>query len=167
MLIYHPLYDAYHCVFRLLLIIERLENVPVATVRLLDFYVLFPARVAKIRLPAELSYGRTLANKSYNPYHEISNQQSVFRELAVIQDAAFSCIVGAGLIDKQQFENGIIIRTSRRLPEEITVRIDQFEEQHPEILDFILDKLSDVAIFGEGGLKHRTGLMEYRYDNVS
>ena len=74
MLIYHPLYDAYHCVFRLLLIIERLENVPVATVRLLDFYVLFPARVAKIRLPAELSYGRTLANKSYNPYHEISNQ---------------------------------------------------------------------------------------------
>lgn len=167
MLVYHPLYDAYHCVFRILLIAEKLGSVPIDMVRLLDFYILFPARITKIRLPADLSYGRPLASRQFNPYHDVSNSQSVFRELTVIQDAALHCIVGAGLIDKTRFEEGIVSRTRDRLPEEIVRRLSAYREQRPEILDFILDKLSGVHIYGDDGLKDRTGLMEYRYDRIS
>jgi hypothetical protein len=167
MLIYHPLYDAYNCVFRLLFIIERLGNAPLDMARLLDFYVLFPSRVAKIRLPSNLSYGRSLASRRFNPYHEISNQQSAFRELMVIQDAALHCIVGAGLVDKSQFDAGFLTRTKQPLPFELKLRLEKFELQKRDILDFILDKLSEIKVFGVDGLKHRTGLMEYRYDKIS
>lgn len=167
MLIYHPLYDAYHCVFRLLLIIERLGNTALDTARLLDFYLLFPARVAKIRLPSELSYGRSIASRRFNPYHDIPNQQSAFRELMIIQDAALHCIVGAGLIDKAQFDAGFLTRTKQPLPSELKYRLKKFEDEKPDILRFIFEELSQIKIFGEDGLKHRTGLMEYRYDKIS
>lgn len=48
MLIYHPAYDAYHCVFRMLLIAERVSGIEVEKARILDFYLVFPGMVKKI-----------------------------------------------------------------------------------------------------------------------
>ena len=85
MLIYHPAYDAFHCVFRMLAIIETVPNIEVDKARVLDFYLLFPALMADIRLPVELAHARKLAKSVSNIYHDPLSKKNAFRDLRLIQ----------------------------------------------------------------------------------
>ncbi|HGA8765958.1 TPA: ABC-three component system middle component 5, partial [Salmonella enterica subsp. enterica serovar Virchow] len=47
MLIYHPAYDAYHCLFRMIALIDHVNEIEVDKARILDFYLIFPALVSE------------------------------------------------------------------------------------------------------------------------
>ena len=51
MLVYHPIYDSYHCIFRILCILHDIQQVDIEVdlIRILDFYVLFPSRLKNIK----------------------------------------------------------------------------------------------------------------------
>ncbi|WP_250478858.1 MULTISPECIES: ABC-three component system middle component 5 [unclassified Caballeronia] len=164
MLIYHPAFDAYHCVFRMLAVAERVPETELDKARLLDFYLLFPALVASIRLPSTLRDARKLAKAEANVYHDPLNAATTFRELRHIQEAALKCIAASGLIDKTRFESGYVTRTDRAIPGELKQKIDAFIEQRQPVADIVLKGLADIPLRGHDGLKHRTDLMEYKYD---
>lgn len=70
MLIYHPAFDAYHCLFRMIAIIDHLNVVEVDKVRILDFYMIFPALVSKIRMPTTYNKSKAEAKKYSNEYRD-------------------------------------------------------------------------------------------------
>jgi hypothetical protein len=164
MLIYHPAFDAYHCVFRMLAVAERVSELEVDKARLLDFYLLFPATVASIRLPAVMRDARKLAKAEENVYHDPLNAATTFRELRHIQEAALKCIAASGLIDKARFEVGYVARTGLEIPTELKQKVDAFVAQRQPIADIVLKGLANIPLRGHDGLKHRTHLMEYKYD---
>ncbi|EAQ5910900.1 hypothetical protein FEF66_23465, partial [Salmonella enterica] len=57
MLIYHPIFDANHCVFRTLLLLQEQSSceIDIELFRLMDFYMLFPSLLKSIKpFPSEL-----------------------------------------------------------------------------------------------------------------
>lgn len=164
MLIYHPAYDAYHCVFRMLAIINSIQLLEIDKARLLDFYLIFPSAIANIRLPQNLSSGRKMSKNLKNSYRDPINSSSLFRELYQIQISALKCIAASGLIDINKFSKGVIERTEQPIPEDLLRQIGVFLANHGDVAKFILNDLSALPLNGPDGLKHRTELMEYKYD---
>ena len=164
MLIYHPAYDAYHFVFRMLAIAESIPQVEIDKARLLDFYLLFPSAIASIRLPASLKDARKLAKSVANVYHDPVNPATTFREMRHIQVASLKCIAASGLIDRELFKAGFISRTNVKMPMKLHNKVGEFVTSRQPIADIILQGLAEIPLRGDGGLKHRTELMEYKYD---
>lgn len=164
MLIYHPAYDAYHCIFRMLAVIKVIPSLEVDKARLLDFYLLFPSAMSKIRLPQTLSRARQIAKATANIYRDPINPSATFRELHHIQEAALKCIAASGIIDIDNYEAGIIVRTELAIPASLSKQLDIFVANQEESAQFILNELATIPLKGINGLKDRTELMEYRYD---
>ncbi|HEI8004583.1 TPA: hypothetical protein SLC38_001456 [Morganella morganii] len=164
MLIYHPAFDAYHCLFRMIAIIEKLNYVEVEKIRILDFYMIFPSLVSKIRMPVTFNKEKKEARKYTNEYRDPISPLSTFRDMHQIQISALKCLAGTGLIDMVKLEHGFVIRTEMKIPDNLLLLVNDFLNEKPEIYSFILDTLSQFHLLGKDGLKDRTELMEYRYD---
>ncbi|MBC5788732.1 ABC-three component system middle component 5 [Providencia sp. JUb39] len=164
MLIYHPAYDAYHCLFRMIAIVDHVQELEVDKARILDFYMIFPSLIQNIRMPVNYSQIKKLAKLYHNQYHDPISQDITFKDMYQIQLAAIKCLAATGLIVKEKLNRGLIYRTNMKIPDELLISMKKYLERRDDINSFIIEKLSQFHLFGKDGLKDRTGLMEYRYD---
>jgi ribosomal protein S17E len=166
MLIYHPAYDAYHCVFRLLLIINSLGELEVSKLKILDFYLVFPKEISNIRLPSDKTHIRSAINKLNSSYRGPVNSKQAFRDMSHIQNAVIRSLGAMGLINQASLLNNYIKRTEKELSPDFLEAFENFLTNQTEVSEFTLNELSKISLNGINGLKDRTGLMEYRYDNL-
>lgn len=163
MLIYHPAYDAYHCVFRALALMNELKVVELPKLRILDFFLCFPGELKRVRLPVGHNEARKISKTEHNPYHGPVSYAQAFRDMEQIQMAAYSALAASRLVEPDEFESGLVRRTSLPIPDVLHQQIMQdMEGSLP--FRYLTEKLAEIPLLGENGLKHRTGLMEYRYD---
>jgi len=164
MLIYHPAYDAYHCLFRMIALIDHVNEVEVDKARILDFYLIFPSLVSEIRMPHNYSGVKKEAKKYSNDYRNPINTASTFRDMHEIQMAAIRCLAATGLIEVNPLEKNLIKRTDKSIPDGLLLSMRDFINNKSDIYSFIISKLSQFPLTGKDGLKDRTNLMEFRYD---
>jgi hypothetical protein len=164
MLIYHPAHDAYHAIFRALLIVETLQTLELEKLRLLDFYLLFPAELKQVRLPREHASAKKKAEQLFNIYHGPVNGRQTFRDLEPIQLAAIRALAASNLIDHQELEFGHAKRTLTPIPPSLIAPLNLSRERSDVMTDYVLKKFAELPLTGVGGLKERTKLLEYRYD---
>ncbi|QDL32622.1 ABC-three component system middle component 5 [Serratia liquefaciens] len=164
MLVYHPAYDAYHCLFRMMAIMERVGEVEIDKLKMLDFYILFPSLLSRVRMPRQFSKIKKNAEHAHNEYHDPLNPGMTFKEMRHIQDAAIKCMLATGYISQENFNNGYVVRTDKKLPEKLSLDMREFLEQKEPFSSFIIQKLAHFHLTGPDGLKSRTQLMEHRYD---
>ncbi|MFB6326630.1 ABC-three component system middle component 5 [Pantoea deleyi] len=164
MLIYHPAYDAYHCLFRMIALIDHVNEVEVDKARILDFYLIFPSLVSEIRMPHNYSGVKKEAKKYSNYYRNPINTASTFRDMHEIQMAAIRCLAATGLIEVNLLEKNLIKRTDKSIPDGLLLSMRDFINNKSGIYTFIISKLSKFPLTGNDGLKDRTNLMEFRYD---
>lgn len=167
MLIYHPAFDAYHCVYRMLVITGALPTLEFAKLRILDYYMCFPAELASIQLPQEHTEIRRVARAIKNEYRGPVSAARTFRDMEPIQHAAARLLAASGVFDPRQLESGTVSRTGSALPDGL-LRAQDSEPASSGLAatasQYVLHRLSSLPLSGPGGLKHRTGLMEHRYD---
>ena len=166
MLIYHPAFDAYHCVYRIVAITNSIPELELAKLRILDYYLCFPAEVAKIELPQSHGKFRSIARNANNKFRGPVSPLRTFRDLEAIQLAATRLLVASKVFDFEKLETGIVTRTSWLTPPSLKAAANPVATVSPELTEYILTQLSKLPLGGLGGLKQRTGLMEYRYDSV-
>lgn len=148
----------------MLIVSDKINSLEVEKARILDFYLLFPAMLAKIKMPRQFNNVKKLALTFANEYHDPISPLATFRDMHHIQNAALKCLSAAEFIDNNLLEKGFLVRTEKEMPLDITVAGNKFLENKKQISDFIVEKLSQLPLSGHDGLKHRTELMEYRYD---
>lgn len=164
MLIYHPAQDAYNCVFRMLIALERAQEIERDKLRILDFYIAFPSALASVKWPNSMRDARSSAKLQDNPYRRPVSSTDAFRSMYQLQASSLRCLAASDLIDGPSLQIGLVRRTDVKLGDALRQRIDQFSETHSELLFLVLDKLSSITLLGRDGLKDRTSLMEFRYD---
>lgn len=168
MLIYHPVYDINHAIYRMLLLLEVSvhRRFQWDQLKLLDFYLLFPHVLKDIRpLPASLSAYRKVINAIPNPYELVPNKKRALYELGNIQNTAVHNLMAKELIDVENFQSMIIKRTKNDLPFGIQNFIDNDPLKEEEWFKIVANELPNIDFQGKDGLKYRSGLMEYRYDS--
>jgi hypothetical protein len=166
MLVYHPAFDAYHCVFRLLAMLDDPRPIENDRLRILDFVLCFPAVVADFRLPQVATAIRRPAKLADNPYRTPLNPKATFGMLAASQDGALACLAAASFIAPSTLRDGVAVRTSLALPARLLQHCARLREREHLFFQQILPALRDIPLRGNDGLKARSGLLEHRYDTV-
>lgn len=170
MLIYDNALDPYHCSVRILAICiygnadRRMFQVD--SVRILDYFLVYPSKLAFCRLPSEHKSIRTSIKEIENPYRHSPGKRAAFERMKSVFYAAASGLGAAGMIDVEFLERGIFKIKPECIPIEIDAAVQRFKARQSTVGDFILAVLSTLPLNGPDGLKHRTGLLEYRYDIV-
>lgn len=165
MLIYHPAFDIYHGVFRLLriLAIAPKQQFEIERIRILDFYILFPNELNKFRFPADFKNRRKNFN-SENSYQRINDPKRIFYRLEQYQICALRCLVARQFIDPNMFSEGRVMRTQKPLPSGLNEAVINANKTTQPLVDFFAESLLKIDLYGSGGLKGRSDLFEYRYD---
>lgn len=166
MLIYDPTLDPYHCAIRILAILTHGSSSHMAldTVRIADYFLAFPSKLADVRLPNQYRQIKKQAQQLSNPYRNPIGAKASFERMRSIFQAAASGLVAAGFVNAEDLKQEILTSTDKPLPEELRVSIENFLSRQKEVREFVVKQLIAIPLLGPDGLKHRSGLLEHRYD---
>ena len=167
MLVYHPAYDLYNCIFRMLALLSytKDDNMPFDKLRIWDFYLTFPNEVREIAFPSGL---RALKEKIFkdkeNPYEELSDPKRVFEKMRPFQSSAIKCLSVYGFINSKALVKNRIQKTTKEIPSELKEQIGKISIEKNNVIKLVTSDFVNLPLFGERGLKARTGLIDFKYD---
>jgi len=170
-LTYNEAFDPYHAAFRFIrlnLACRLHKRIPFDTLRILDFYVLFPFRLQAIRLHSGDTGWRKIS-RSYEdraPYGAMPDDSSIFARMELFQRAAAMSLVQSGHLSAAAWETDEVEFVARELPTSLAERCGTLNARMADIMNILCQIEARYTLGGREGLKDRTGLLEYRYDAV-
>lgn len=167
MLMYHPAQDINHCVYRILLVLEKSEHesLSIDIYRLIDFYTVFPYLLSLIKtLPKPINKHRKIFSAIPAPFESLKNTKRIMHELELLQTIAFQNLLAKDLLCKEAFNKGILQRSLSKLPSELYQSLDASRLVNESWFMAIINDFPKTKFIGKNGIKARTGLMEYKYD---
>ncbi|WP_417452650.1 ABC-three component system middle component 5 [Kiloniella sp.] len=172
-LTYTSAYDPYHAVFRYIALLKASEEKYMAarTLRVADFFLCFPWKVEELRAPrgvAGFTKQRNLLLKRYQPtvYDVLPDPRVVFERMESMQLTAISAMLGAKLIKCEESGTEDTYLQESHVSKALANTVDGFIFEHNELFMFLTRYLTQISIFGDGGIFSRSGLGEYRYDII-
>ena len=167
MLIYSQAYDLYHTMFRILQITEKTKEVlEVDKLRILDFYLAFPAELLEIRSFSGFKKYEKYLKAETNSYERVIDRKRLFFKMEHIQISAIKALISYGLLNPVEFKNGKIKRTENLIPGNLNSRINNANDESQNLITLITGPLASMNLYGHLGLKVRTNLIEFKYDAV-
>jgi hypothetical protein len=170
-LTYNEAFDPYHAAFRFLrlhLACDMKVRVPFDTIRILDFYLLFPFRLQSMKFFDE-DKGWRKVSKSYGeqaPYGTMPNDTTVFSRMETFQRAAASSLVISGYLAPDAWDHNEVQFTKEVIPDVLRLRCSELNTRMRDVMEILCQLGTRYPLGGRDGLKDRTGLLEYRYDPV-
>jgi hypothetical protein len=167
MLAYHPALDAYHTAFRLLrLIYFNPKTYEADTLKILDFFLVFPEEVASVRLPQGQTSWRKRVVEPPNTYWFSGDRLLTFTQMRLIQETAFALLLSRGMIQHELYLDRYIALQPNSVPKELRELIQSKNTEQQTLMTFLTTVLGELPLRGKDGLKDRTKLLEFRYDAV-
>ncbi len=167
MLVYHPAFDIYNCIFRLLQLLSNVEEkeIEVERLRIWDFYLTFPKEAAHIRFPRDLNVLKELIfkTKEPNPYEDLVDSRKIIDRMKSYQLSALNCLASYGFVDSEKLSKNIVRRTKKEIPEELMRKLTDLSVEKANIIKLVTGFV-DLPLHGAHGLKSRTGLIDFKYD---
>lgn len=166
---YLPASDPFHTVFRMFVLFptETATPCPMEVAKLLDFYVCFPALISEFKSPRGIIKQYNFLKKRYqaNSYQIMPKPAVIFRRMHAAQSSALSSLQSYGFLDREAFQEEQVVRTSKEMPTRICAEVKKHRDNNKELVAY-LEELKSWNLYGADGLRARSKLEEYRYDNV-
>lgn len=138
--------------------------IPHIALRILDFYLLFPAEIEDIQMPAALRTWKTMFRSHQNKYFSNVSKHSVFRQLAGPQVLGLRLLQSRGLISDIAGDANPISAHVEEIPSGLADMLRRVDDSERQLINFLARDLGATELNGQMGLKKRTGLAEFRYD---
>jgi hypothetical protein len=168
MLIYDPALDPYHTAVRILAIANSAvaveSDLTVDAARIADYFLVYPYKMANFKFPAEFKSVRTAVKASENPYRHTNGNRAAFERMRPIFSAAVSGLVAAGILDGPALKQGTLALDAMPALGELAAAVQTYRARQTAVGQFILSDFLTIPATGENGLKHRSNLIEHRYD---
>lgn len=163
MLAYHQAKDIYHCCFRMLVVLNHnKEFVSQELLKIIDFYVVFPHLLQQVTLPKEMQKHKKVFKELRAPYENILSFKRVVFDLSGIQDNAIKFLLAREIVYFDESKTMVCLNSSR-VTDELKLMLDK-DFINSKWYSAMIDVFNSVPLYGDNGLKKRTGLLEYRYD---
>ena len=166
MLLYHPYKDSNHCIFRMLTIISEIEmSIELEKLKVLDFYYLFPHFIKDLdSWPRDYLLYKKEAKLIPEPFEKTPNKKKLFFELEKIQNQAITKLSAREILSLDSVKNGFIRLNQLKISNNLLSRIEKEKKKNATTVGLVSNCLSKFEWKGDHGLKKRSGLMEYKYD---
>jgi hypothetical protein len=140
------------------------EEVEVDRLRIWDFYLTFPNEARNISYPSFLSELKSIfKKKAPNPYEDLIDAKRIIERMKSYQLSALKCIASYGLIDSTLLAKNIVRRTNKEIPSELSNKFKELTIEKQNVIKLIVG-FWELPLYGKYGLKDRTGLIEFKYD---
>lgn len=167
MLVYHPAFDFYHSLVRSLALLQHFhEPLHVDRLRILNFYAAFPPELANARLPAGSGKVRARARRKESQYNIPHDRLVAFRRSSRVLMSALNSLSATQIVKPERLAHDLCQLNNAKLQwyQEVNEAVSEYADREAELLEDINTTLGKVHLLGPGGVKHRSGLMEHRYD---
>lgn len=171
MLIYNQAFDIYHCTFRLINLLNKLEDgraVEVDRLRIWDFYLTFPNSLHEISLSNNEKDIRDLMkvyiSKIDNPYLVLRDKEKMFERIRPYHISAIKCLASYNIINQDYLETNEIKIVDKKLSEQFVANLATISSKEKNLINLLTSHFLNMPLHGLNGIKRKTGLMEYRYD---
>lgn len=167
---FQPALDPLHATFRLLRLREAILNIngclPWETIRIIDFFLTFPYKIADIRLSQQDRALKKIALRYLDSkgYARLPDDLSLFNRMEPMQTAALQNLLRAGLLKREHPERGEICSTEASLTPALKTRVDTLNDEQSDLMGALTTLTAHYPLLGTNGLKDRTRLMDHRYD---
>ena len=164
MIIYHPFKDANHCLYRIIsLLYKNSKEINEAQINFMDFYYLFPSQLKRINgWPRSNSKLAADIKNIDDTYETIENPRRVFFELSIIRRNTLAHLYSKEIISISESK---LILNEEKVPQELLNKLQDDTFRKGFEYSIITKEIPKLKIKGKNGLKAKTNLMEYRYDN--
>jgi hypothetical protein len=170
MLIYDPALDPYHSAIRILTIAiaakKKQIELSLDAARIADYFLVYPSKIVNFTFPAQFKSIRTAAKEAENPYRQTLGNKATFERMKPIFLSALSGLVAAGFVDEDELKRGIVTPLDVDIPDDLAAALDRFQVRQTAVGSFVLSDMIAMRTNGDNGLKHRSKLIEHRYDTV-
>jgi hypothetical protein len=171
MIVYQQAFDIYHTMYRMIKLLahfKRDEYVEIDRLRIWDYYLLYPNKMAHIRLKQDENDVRKLIRNyilsKENPYEQISNDRKMFEKIKPYQMAAIKCLASYNIINKNYLALNRITTVSKDIFSKYSEDLEQMEAQEKNAISLLTSHFYLMPMTGKDGLKSRTNLLESKYD---
>ncbi|MDB2438747.1 hypothetical protein N9W89_08540 [Hellea sp.] len=169
-LTYEGAFDAYHTIHRYLRIflgLPEVEKVEQDRLRIADFYLAFPESLKNFKgQRGDMKIRRLAINEiQISRYGLLPDEVTLFNRMESTQEAAFSTLAKAGYINGEQFSQGWIAPQIDAIPSSLKESCILSLQARPMLMAVQRSILTSYKLLGKGGLKDRSGLMDFRYDD--
>lgn len=165
-MLYHPFKDANHCTYRILCILLNAKDVlSVNHLRVVDFYYLFPHFLTNINpWPADISELKKFTKDIPEPYEHTPNRNKLFYELEILQNQSIMQLASKGIVSVEKLGERKVVLNKEKVPAELILLINNDDFIKSDTFKVLINGIAKTKWFGPSGLKKRSGLMEYKYD---
>lgn len=171
MILYNNAFDLYHSIFRLLHLLNKLDQnqiIEVDKIRIWDYYLLFPNEIFKIKPKRnETDFKRLLkdlnVNKN-NPYQQIYDERKTLEKIKPYQISALNCLASYNIIDKEVLLEDRVKIKSIEILKQYSNSVGELSNREKNIIAIVTSYFYDISLFGNNGLKSRSNLLESKYD---
>ncbi|KJZ24054.1 ABC-three component system middle component 5 [Tritonibacter mobilis] len=170
-LVYQEAFDAHHAIFRIFRLRLALRHdleLFVDHWRIIDFFMLFPGRLERMRLKSEHRKFRKPI-KEFTGRKRYENQPDdvvLFRRMEIVQLAAVNTLVQAKFLSDDALKKGQMHFSAATVPEQIEVPAKSHNDQEAALTEILELLATDYVFSGKNGIKSRSGLLEHRYDAI-
>ena len=170
-LVYQEAFDAHHTIFRIFRLRLALGydlEIFVDHWRIIDFFMLFPGRLERMRLKSEHRKFRKPI-KEFTGQKRYENQPDdvvLFRRMEIVQLAAVNTLVKADFLSDDALKKGQMHFSAATVPEQIEAPAKGHNDQEATLTEILELLATDYAFSGKDGIKSRSGLLEHRYDAI-
>ncbi|TKB52019.1 ABC-three component system middle component 5 [Ferrimonas aestuarii] len=164
MILYHPTKDIYHTQYRIISILLSTKELPKEKLRLLDFYYNFPHFISEIQpWPSDIKEYKIKKGAIPEPFEKISNKKRVFFQMTEVFNTAVGLLVAKDIV-KVSGENRNISLKQENIPSQLIHEISEDLFIKTSAFKTIVSGLAKTNWSGPQGLKKRSGLLEFKYD---
>ncbi|ACS78391.1 ABC-three component system middle component 5 [Maridesulfovibrio salexigens] len=166
MLVYNSAFDIYHCMFRIILLLNACpqNKIEYERARIFDYFFAFPQRAQEIKLQRGCGFTKKTFKLETTHYQEIQDDKQIFFEMSKIFEGAVRCLAAYGEIEPTKLSVGTIVQKNNSLSEKINAHFGEIDPLRQSILELFSGPFYNLELTGANGLKARSGLMEFRYD---
>lgn len=168
MLLYHPATDFFHCWMRFASVLCdcNLEYIEYDKVRIIDFFLCFPNQIDLFHMPRNFSSElKKIVRRLPKSYEDPNSIRQAFPQMSKIHGQVAMDMVSKGIILGDKFKTGVLepnnYINSKELLESVA---NEWATKGDQLYKLTLKVMISIPLNGKGGLKDRSGLMEYKYD---
>ena len=137
-----------------------------ARLRLFDFFLVFPHILTQMRLPKRYLKMRKVLKAIPSPYESTPSPTRLFYQIGEIQKTTVRLLVARTLIQKDIYLEGDAALTDSINGATFGSILNKQDFRNEGWYHFLVRELIEYPLDGPNGLKHRTGLMEFRHDSL-
>jgi len=158
---WHPSQDAYHCAFRILMLLRHSgKEISEDMIRLLDLWLLYPQLLHRLSKPARLKedFDSLKVEKPQHSFLKLPSTYVLFRDVRVYQTIALRELEARSILRYEHRQGAMVKLVDGSVPTGLMERVDAGCQNNHRLLKFLVEDLASLGALGSDGLYHRARL---------